>query len=173
MRLKIYTAAALVAVIAPAVLQAQTSATVTASATVQASLTATAQNQLNFGTLQMGVDGVISSTGTGALGTPTTAGRGQVHVQHNSGVNVTASFPNVLTRTGGATLGFAPSCTTSSTSGGTGADTTDCTAFSLTAAAPGAVQDSYILVGGTVSANSASGIGVFSGDIVFTLTSTN
>ncbi len=173
MRNRIFTAAAVLALVVPAAAQAQT-ATVTASATVQASLTATSTNQLNFGTLTMGQNQTIGTTGAGALSAAGVAGRGQVHVQHNSNVNVTATVPSVLTRTGGATLDFAPTCATATTSGGSGtAVTGNCESFGFSATTLGTIQSTYILVGGTVTGNAASGVGTFSGDVVFTLASTN
>jgi hypothetical protein len=172
MRSKLFTAAAVLALVVPAVAQAQT-ATVTASATVQASLTATTTNQLNFGTLTMGQTSIIGTTDALPLSAPGVAGRGQVHVQHNSNVNVTGTFPLSLLRADGlASLAFVPSCGTSSASGGSATGGT-CSSFALTAAAPGTVQSTYILVGGTVTGSGAAGVGTFSGDVVFTLTSTN
>jgi hypothetical protein len=170
MRSKIFTAAAVMALVLPAVAQAQT-ATVTATAIVQATISASTTNQLNFGTLMMGASSEINSGH--ALASAGAAGRGQVHVQHNSNVNVSTSFPLVLTRTGGATLAFAPTCATSNTSGAAGTAVPDCTNFSFTAATPGTQQSTYILVGGTVTGNAAAGVGTFTGDVIFTLTAAN
>jgi hypothetical protein len=167
--------AGLALVAAPVVASAQ-SATVNASATVQASLTAATTNQLKFGTLDMGTSSTLASSGgaQAALSGVTTAGLGQVHVQHNSNVNATTVVPTVLTNgVTGTTLGFAATCATASTSGGAGTDTGGCAAFSFTAAAPGTVQSTYILVGGTVTGDAAAGIGTFEGDIVLTFTAVN
>lgn len=167
--------AGLALVAAPVMASAQ-SATVNASATVQASLTAATTNQLKFGTLDMGTSSTLASSGgaQASLSGVTTAGLGQVHVQHNSNVNATAVVPAVLTNgVTGTTLGFAATCATASTSGGTGTDTGGCAAFSFTAAAPGTVQSTYILVGGTVTGDAAAGIGTFEGDVVLTFTAVN
>jgi hypothetical protein len=167
--------AGLALVAAPVVASAQ-SATVNASATVQASLTAATTNQLKFGTLDMGTSSTLASSGgaQAALSGVTTAGLGQVHVQHNSNVNATTVVPTVLTNGfTGTTLGVAATCATASTSGGAGTDTGGCAAFSFTAAAPGTVQSTYILVGGTVTGDAAAGIGTFEGDIVLTFTAVN
>ena len=160
---------------APAAAQTA-AATVTASAVVQASITAATTHQLKFGTLAMGASSTLASSGgsQAALSGLTTAGLGQVQVGHNSNVGVTATVPAVLTNAGtGLTLGFAATCATASTSGGTGTAVADCTSFSFNAAAPGTVQSTYVLVGGTVTADAASGIGTFTGDIDFTFTATN
>jgi hypothetical protein len=104
----------------------------------------------------------------------TTAGLGQVHVQHNSNVNATTVVPTVLTN--GVTAprwASRPPARRPSTSGGAGTDTGGCASFSFTAAAPGTVQSTYILVGGTVTGDAAAGIGTFEGDIVFTFTAVN
>jgi hypothetical protein len=167
--------AGLALVAAPVVATAQ-SATVTASATVQASLTAATTNQLKFGTLDMGASSTLASSGAtqAALSGVSTAGLGQVHVQHNSNVNATAVVPAVLTNSITAeTLGFAATCATATTSGGAGTDTGGCGSFSFTAAAPGTVQSTYMLVGGTVTGDAAAGIGTFEGDVVFTFTAVN
>jgi hypothetical protein len=167
--------AGLALVAAPALASAQ-SATVNASATVQASLTAATTNQLKFGTLDMGTSSTLASSGgaQAALSGVSTAGLGQVHVQHNSNVNATAVVPTVLTNGAtGTTLGFAATCATASTSGGTGTDTGGCASFAFTAAAPGTVQSTYILVGGTVTGDAAAGIGTFEGDVVLTFTAVN
>jgi hypothetical protein len=175
MKMRILALAGLALAVAPAMAAAQ-SATVNASATVQASLTAATTNQLKFGTLDMGTSSTIASSGgaQAALSAVTTAGLGQVHVQHNSNVNATTVVPAVLTNSvTGTTLGFAATCATATTSGGTGTDTGGCTAFSFTAGAPGTVQSTYILVGGTVTGDAAAGIGTFEGDVVLTFTAVN
>ncbi len=149
---------------------------VTASARVEASLTAATTHQLQFGTLAMGASSTLASSGgsQASLSAPGVAGLGQVHVQHNSNVNVSTTVPAVLTNSvSGQTLGFAATCAQASTSGGTGTDTGGCTSFGFTAAAPGTVQSTYILVGGTVTGASAAGVGDFSGLIQLTLTATN
>jgi hypothetical protein len=159
----------------PAVAAAQ-SATVNASATVQASLTAATTNQLKFGTLSMGASSTLASSGgsQAALSGVSTAGIGQVLVQHNSNVNVTTVVPTVLTNpVTAAALGFSATCATATTSGGVGSNTGGCASFSFTAAAPGTVQSTYILVGGTITGNAAAGIGTFEGDLVFTFTAVN
>jgi hypothetical protein len=173
---KISLALAGLALVAAPVVAAAQSATVTASATVQASLTAATTNQLKFGTLDMGASSTLASSGgsQAALSGVSTAGLGQVHVQHNSNVNATATVPPVLTNSiSGTTLGFAATCATATTSGGSGTDTGGCTSFSFTAAAPGTVQSTYILVGGTVTGDAAAGIGTFEGDVVLTFTAVN
>jgi hypothetical protein len=169
--------AALSLFVAPAALSAQTaSATVNASATVQASLTASTTHQLKFGTLAMGSSSTLASSGASqaALSGLSTAGLGQIQIGHNSNVNVTTTVPTVLTNsTSGQTLGFSATCATASTSGGTGAAAASCASFSFSAAAPGTVQSTYVLVGGTVTGNAASGVGIFSADIDFTFTAAN
>ncbi len=170
--------AALAFAAVPAVASAQTaSATVNASATVQASLTAATTHQLKFGTLAMGSSSTLASSGASqaALAGLTTAGLGQVQVGHNSNVNVTATVPTVLTNaTSGNTLGFSATCATAATSGGTGtAVTGSCASFSFNVTTPGTVQSTYVLVGGTVTGNSAAGVGTFTGDIDFTFTASN
>jgi hypothetical protein len=160
---------------APATVMAQ-SATVTASATVQASLTAANNNQLRFGTLDMGASSTLASSGgsQAALSGISTAGLGQISVQHNSNVSVTAVVPTVLTNgVTGNTLGFAATCATATTSGGAGTDTAGCATFSITAAALGTVQSTYVLVGGTVTGDASKGLGTFGGDMVFTFTAVN
>ncbi|HTE18344.1 MAG TPA: hypothetical protein VK689_08185, partial [Armatimonadota bacterium] len=105
------TAAAVALLAAPSVLNAQdASADVTASARVEASLTAATTHQLKFGTLAMGSNSTLASSGASqaSLSGLSTAGLGQVQVQHNSNVGVTASVPSVLTNsTTGKTLAFA------------------------------------------------------------------
>lgn len=169
-------AAAAVLFGAPA-LQAQTaSADVTASARVEASLTAATTHQLKFGTLAMGSNSTLASSGgsQAALSGLTTAGLGQVQVSHNSNVGVTATVPTVLTNSvSGNTLAFAASCATASSSGGTGTAVADCSSFSFNAATPGTTQSTYVLVGGTVTGSSAAGVGDFSGTIQFTFTASN
>lgn len=171
------TLAALALVAVPAAASAQTAtATVNASATVVADLTAATTHQLRFGTLALGASSTLASSGAtqAALSGLTTAGLGQIQVNHNSNVSATATIPAVLTNgTTGTTLGFAATCSRATTSGGTGTDTGGCAAFSLTAAAPGTIQSSYILVGGTVTGNAASGVGTFEGDLVFTFNAVN
>jgi hypothetical protein len=167
--------AGLALVAAPALAAAQ-SATVTASATVQASLTAATTNQLKFGTLDMGSSSTLASSGgaQAALSGVSTAGLGQVHVQHNSNVNVTTAVPTALTNSvSGTTLAFAATCATSNASGGGGTDTGGCASFSFSAAAPGTVQSTFVLVGGTVTGDAAAGIGTFEGDLVLTFTAAN
>lgn len=169
------TAAALALFAAPAALSAQ-SADVTASARVEASLTAATTHQLQFGTLAMGANSTLASSGgsQAALSGLSTAGLGQVHVQHNANVNVTASVPTVLTNSvTGNTLGFAATCATATTSGGSGTDTGGCASFGFTAGTPGTVQSTYVLVGGTVTGNAAAGIGDFQGTVSFTFTAAN
>jgi hypothetical protein len=156
--------------------QAQTVATVNASARVEASLTAATSHQLKFGTLAMGASSTLASSGASqsALSGLTTAGLGQILVSHNSNVNVTATVPSVLTNSvSGTTLGFAASCATASTSGGTGTDTGGCASFGFSAGTPGTVQSTYVLIGGTVTGSAAAGIGDFTGDIEFTFTAVN
>jgi hypothetical protein len=174
MRTKLFTAAAIMALVVPSVVQAQTSATVVASATVQASLSASATNGLNFGTLAMGDDETVSSSGPGALSAAGVKGRGQVNVQHNSKVSVTALVPSVLTNGAtGNTLGFVATCAIAATSGGAGTAVPNCVSFDFTPTTLGTVQNTFILVGGTVTGDAAAGIGTFSGDVVFTVASTN
>jgi UDP-N-acetylenolpyruvoylglucosamine reductase len=156
--------------------QAQVVATVNASARVEASLTAATSHQLKFGTLAMGASSTLASSGASqsALSGLTTAGLGQILVSHNSNVNVTATVPSVLTNSvSGTTLGFAATCATASTSGGTGTDTGGCGTFSFNAGTPGTVQSTYVLVGGTVTGSAAAGIGDFTGDIEFTFAAVN
>jgi hypothetical protein len=156
--------------------QAQTVATVNASARVEASLTAATSHQLKFGTLAMGASSTLASSGASqsALSGLTTAGLGQILVSHNSNVNVTATVPAVLTNSvSGTTLGFAATCATASTSGGTGTDTGGCGTFSFNAGTPGTVQSTYVLIGGTVTGSAAAGVGDFTGDIEFTFTAVN
>jgi hypothetical protein len=170
-------AAALALIAAPAALSAQTaSADVTASARVEASLTAATTNQLQFGTLAMGANSTLASSGgtQASLSAAGVAGLGQVHVQHNSNVNVTAVVPAVLTNSvTGSTLAFAGTCATATSSGGAGTDTGGCAAFSFAAAAPGTVQSTYVLVGGTVTGDAAAGVGDFQGTVAFTFTAAN
>jgi hypothetical protein len=169
--------AAFALVSAPAALQAQTAtADVTASARVEANLTAATTNQLKFGTLAMGANSTLASSGgsQAALSGLATAGLGQVHVQHNSNVNVTTVVPAVLTNSvSGETLGFSATCATATTSGGSGTDTGGCATFSFSAGAPGTVQSTYVLVGGTVTGDAAAGIGEFNGTIGFTFAAAN
>lgn len=171
------TAAAVALLGAPAALSAQTAtADVTASARVEASLTAATTHQLKFGTLAMGSNSTLASSGASqaALSGLTTAGLGQVQVTHNSNVGVTATVPAVLTNgTTGNTLGFAATCGTASTSGGAATAVADCSAFSFAAAAPGTSQSTYVLVGGTVTGDAAAGVGDFTGTVQFTFTATN
>lgn len=167
--------AGLALVAAPAVAAAQ-SATVTASATVQASLTASTTNQLKFGTLDMGTSSTLASSGAtqAALSGVSTAGLGQIHVQHNSNVNVSAVVPATLTNSATSqTLGFAATCATAATSGGAGTDTGGCGTFAFAAASPGTVQSTYVLVGGTVTGDATAGIGTFEADLVFTFSAVN
>jgi hypothetical protein len=155
--------------------QAQT-VTVNASARVEASLTAATTHQLKFGTLAMGASSTLASSGAGqsSLSGLTTAGLGQIQVNHNSNVNVTAVVPSVLTNTTtGTTLGFAATCATATSSGGTGTDTGGCASFGFNAGTPGTVQSTYVLIGGTVTGSAAAGIGDFTGDIEFTFTAVN
>lgn len=170
-------AAALALFAAPAALSAQTvTADVNASARVEASLTAATTHQLKFGTLAMGSNSTLASSGASqaALSGLTTAGLGQVHVTHNSNVGVTATVPAVLTNsTSGQTLAFAATCATATASGGAGTDTAGCNSFSFSAGAAGTVQNTYVLVGGTVTGDAAAGVGDFSGTIAFTFTATN
>jgi hypothetical protein len=173
---KISLALAGLALVAAPVVAAAQSATVNASATVQATLTAATTNQLKFGTLDMGASSTLASSGgpQAALSGVSTAGLGQIHVQHNSNVNASAVVPAVLTNgVTGQTLGFAATCARASTSGGAGTDTGGCAAFSFTAGAPGTVQSTYVLVGGTVTGDAAAGIGTFEGDLLFTFTAIN
>ncbi|HEX5872024.1 MAG TPA: hypothetical protein VFY65_16455 [Longimicrobium sp.] len=156
--------------------QAQVVATVNASARVEASLTAATTHQLKFGTLSMGASSTLASSGASqsALSGLTTAGLGQIQVSHNSNVNVTATVPSVLTNsTTGSTLGFAATCSTAASSGGTGTDTGGCGTFSFNAGTPGTTQSTYVLVGGTVTGSAAAGIGDFTGDIEFTFSAVN
>lgn len=173
-------AAALAVAALPALASAQgpatATATVNASATVVADLTATTTHQLKFGNLALGASSTLAASGASqsALSGLTTAGLGQVQVNHNSNVGVAATVPAVLTNTvTGQTLGFSATCATAATSGGTGAAVASCASFSFNAAAPGTVQSSYVLVGGTVTGSAAAGIGTFAGDVVFTFTATN
>lgn len=158
-------------------LAAQTAtATVNASARVEANLTAATTHQLKFGTLSMGSSSTLASSGASqaALSGLATAGLGQIQVGHNSNVNVTATVPSVLTNSvTGTTLGFAATCATASTSGGTGTDTGSCASFSFNAGTPGTVQSTYVLVGGTVTGSAAAGVGDFTGDIEFTFSAVN
>lgn len=171
------TAAALALFGAPAALSAQTaSADVTASARVEASLTAATTHQLKFGTLAMGSNSTLASSGgtQAALSGLTTAGLGQVQVSHNSNVGVTATVPTTLTNSvSGQSLAFAATCARAATSGGAGTAVTDCSSFSITAGTPGTTQNTYVLVGGTVTGSAAAGVGDFSGTIAFTFTATN
>lgn len=171
------TAAAAVLLGAPAALQAQVAtADVNASARVEASLTAATTNQLQFGTLAMGSNSTLASSGAtqAALSGAGTAGLGQVLVSHNSNVGVTATVPAVLTNSvSGSTLAFAATCGTASTSGGAATAVASCATFDFTSAAPGTVQNTYVLVGGTVTGDAAAGVGDFSGLIEFTFTATN
>ena len=171
------TLAVLAAATVPALAQAQTAtATVNASATVVADLTASTTHQLKFGTLAMGTSSTLASSGASqaALSGLTTAGLGQILVGHNSNVNVTTTVPAVLTNSvNGNTLGFAATCATAGSSGGAGTAVASCGTFSFSAAAPGTVQSTYILVGGTVTGSAAAGIGTFTGDLVFTFTANN
>jgi hypothetical protein len=172
------TLAALAIAALPAVASAQTaSATVNASATIVADLTASTTNQLKFGTLALGTSSTLASTGASqsALSGLTTAGLGQVRINHNSNVAATAVIPAVLTNSvSGSTLGFSATCATATTSGGAGtAVTGGCTSFSLGAAAPGTVQSTYLLVGGTVTGSAAAGIGTFAADLEFTFNAVN
>jgi hypothetical protein len=160
----------------PAMAHAQASATVTASATVQASLTAATTHQLKFGTLAMGASSTLASSGASqaSLSGLTTAGLGQIQVGHNSNVGVTAVVPSVLTNaTSGQTLGFSATCATATSSGGTGTSVASCASFSFNATTPGTVQNTYVLVGGTVTGSAAAGVGTFTGDVDFTFTATN
>lgn len=172
------TLAALAVAALPAVASAQTaSATVNASATVVADLTATTTNQLKFGTLALGSSSTLASAGASqaALSGLTTAGLGQVRVNHNSNVAATATVPAVLTNAvSGSTLGFAATCATATTSGGAGtAVTGGCASFSLNAAAAGTPQSTYVLVGGTITGSAAAGIGTFTGDVVLNFNAVN
>jgi hypothetical protein len=172
------TAAALALFAAPAALFAQPSVTadVTASARVEANLTAATTNQLQFGTLAMGASSTLASSGgsQAALSAPGVAGLGQVHVQHNSNVNVTTTVPAVLTNsTSGQTLAFSATCALATTSGGAGTDTGGCASFGFTAGTPGTVQSTYVLVGGTVTGDANAGVGDFSGTVAFTFTAAN
>jgi hypothetical protein len=175
---KLALAAAAVALFsAPAALSAQTaSADVTASARVEASLTAATTHQLKFGTLAMGSNSTLASAGASqaALSGLTTAGLGQVQVQHNSNVGVTATVPTALTNSvSGTSLPFAASCGTANTSGGTATAVANCASFTINAGTAGSVQSTYVLVGGTVTGSAAAGVGDFTGTISFTFTATN
>lgn len=173
---KLALAAAAVALFSAPALSAQVSADVTASARVEASLTAATTHQLKFGTLAMGSNSTLASDGAtqAALSGLNTAGLGQVQVQHNSNVGVTATIPTALTNSAtGSTLAFAATCGTASTSGGAATAVADCTSFGFNAGTPGAVQSTYVLVGGTVTGNAAAGVGDFTGTISFTFTATN
>ena len=168
--------AALSLVAAPALSAQTATATVNASATVEASLTAATTHQLKFGTLAMGASSTLASSGASqaSLSGLSTAGLGQIQVGHNSNVNVTATVPTVLTNsTSGQTLGFSATCATAATSGGTGTSVASCASFSFNAATPGTVQNTYVLVGGTVTGSAAAGVGTFTGDIDFTFTASN
>jgi hypothetical protein len=172
------TLAALAVAALPAVARAQqATATVNASATVVADLTATTTHQLKFGTLALGSSSTLASAGASqaALSGLTTAGLGQVQVNHNSNVSVTTTVPaTLLNSVSGNTLGFAATCATASTSGGTGAAITGgCSSFSFNAATAGAPQSTYVLVGGTITGSAAAGIGTFTGDVVFTFNAVN
>ncbi|HEX6037863.1 hypothetical protein [Longimicrobium sp.] len=174
---KLALAAAALSLLGAPALHAQTaSADVNASARVEASLTAATTHQLKFGTLAMGSNSTLAASGTAqsALSGLTTAGLGQVQVQHNSNVGVTATVPTSLTNSvTGTSLGFSASCATATTSGGTGTAVANCASFSFNAGTPGAVQSTYVLVGGTVTGSSAAGVGDFTGTIQFTFTATN
>lgn len=151
-------------------------ATVNASARVEANLTAATTHQLKFGTLAMGSSSTLASSGASqaALSGLASAGLGQIQVGHNSNVNVTATVPSVLTNSvTGTTLGFSATCSTASSSGGTGTDTGGCASFSFSAGTPGTVQNTYVLIGGTVTGSAAAGVGDFTGDIEFTFTAVN
>jgi hypothetical protein len=172
------TLAALAVAALPAVAVAQTAtATVTASATVVADLTATTTHQLKFGTLALGSSSTLAPNGASqaALSGLTTAGLGQVQVNHNSNVAVTTTVPSVLTNSvSGNSLGFAATCATASTSGGTGAAVAGgCNSFSLNATTAGTPQSTYVLVGGTITGSAAAGIGTFSGNVVFNFNAVN
>lgn len=159
----------------PAVAQDAT-ATVNASARVEASLTAATTHQLKFGTLAMGASSTLASSGASqsALSGLTTAGLGQILVSHNSNVNVTAVVPATLTNSvSGTSLGFAATCATASSTGGTGTDTGGCASFGFSAGTPGTVQSTYVLIGGTVTGSAAAGVGNFTGDLEFTFTAVN
>lgn len=169
-------AAALAVAALPALARAQTTATVNASATVVADLTAATTHQLKFGNLALGASSTLAASGASqaALSGLTTAGLGQVQVNHNSNVGVAATVPAVLTNSvTGQTLGFSATCALATTSGGAGTAVPSCASFSFNAAAPGTLQSSYVLVGGTVTGSAAAGIGTFAGDLVFTFTATN
>lgn len=165
---KLLSMAAIVALAIPAGAAGQSAnATVAASARVVASLTATTTNDLQFGDLPLGSSATIAADGSAT-------GFGQVHVQHNTNVGVTAVVPTVLTNSATAkTLAFSATCATSSTSGGTGTPVASCAGFDFTAASPGTVQNTYVLVGGTITGDANAGIGTFNGDIVFTFSATN
>ena len=169
--------AAVACAVVPAMAHAQiASATVNASATVQASLTAATTHQLKFGTLAMGASSTLASSGASqaSLSGLTTAGLGQIQVGHNSNVSVTATVPaTLLNSVSGQTLGFSATCATASSSGGMGTAVASCASFSFSAAAPGTVQSTYVLVGGTVTGSAAAGVGTFTGDVDFTFTATN
>ena len=169
--------AALSLVAAPAAVSAQTAtATVNASATVEASLTAATTHQLKFGTLAMGASSTLASSGgsQASLSGLATAGLGQIQVGHNSNVSVTATVPAVLTNSvTGTTLAFSATCATASSSGGSGTDTGGCASFSFNAGTPGTTQNTFVLVGGTVTGSAAAGVGTFSGDLEFTFTAIN
>jgi hypothetical protein len=168
-------AAALSLFAAPAAAQTA-AATVNASARVEASLTAATTHQLKFGTLSMGSNSTLASSGASqaALSGLTTAGLGQIQVSHNSNVNVTTTVPTVLTNSvTGTTLGFSATCSTATSSGGTGTDTGGCAAFGVNAGTPGTVQNTFVLIGGTVTGSAAAGVGDFTGEIEFTFTAVN
>ena len=158
-------------------LAAQTAtATVNASARVEANLTAATTHQLKFGTLSMGSSSTLASSGASqaALSGLATAGLGQIQIGHNSNVNVTATVPAVLTNSvSGTTLGFAATCATATSSGGTGTDTGGCASFSFNAAAAGTAQSTYVLIGGTVTGDATAGVGDFTGTLQFTFTAIN
>lgn len=168
--------AALAVAATPVLARAQVTATVNASATVVADLTASTTHQLKFGNLALGANSTLASSGASqaALSGLTTAGLGQVQVNHNSNVGVAATIPATLLNTvTGQTLGFSATCSLATSSGGAGTDTGSCASFSFAAAAPGTLQSTYVLVGGTVTGSAAAGIGTFAGDVVFTFTATN
>ena len=168
-------AAALSLFAAPAAAQTA-AATVNASARVEASLTAATTHQLKFGTLSMGSNSTLASSGASqaALSGLTTAGLGQIQVSHNSNVNVTTTVPTVLTNSvSGTTLGFSATCATATSSGGTGTDTGGCASFGFNAGTPGTVQNTFVLIGGTVTGSAAAGVGDFTGEIEFTFTAVN
>jgi hypothetical protein len=172
---KISLALAGLALVAAPVVAAAQSATVSASATVQASLTAATTNQLKFGTLDMDASSTLASSGGAqAALSGGSAGLGQIHVQHNSNVNVSAVIPGVLTNSvTSQTLGFSATCALATTSGGAGTDTGGCGTFGFTVGTPGTSQSTFVLVGGTVEGDAAAGLGTFEADLVFTFTAVN